>query len=68
MDKRREMNFNPPVCTCRNEGKPWEQDGVSYVSLDPACRVHKKVVNTPYEPVSAESVVGNWNGMEKVGE
>ena len=59
------MNVNPPVCSCRNEGKPWELDGVQYVSLDPACRVHKNGYSVPYPPTSADRIVANWDGREK---
>lgn len=59
------MNYIPPVCSCRNGGKPWEQDGVAYVSLDPACRVHQPIYSVPYVPISAEAVYAHWEGREK---
>jgi hypothetical protein len=59
------MNVNPPVCSCRNEGKPWEQDGETYVSRDPSCRVHEMKYKPPYPPLSAETIVGNWQSKEK---
>ena len=54
------MSHNlPKVCTCTGSGKPVEIDGVSYIFRDPACRVHQRVIDTGYQPVSAESIMGN---------
>lgn len=30
----------PPVCSCTNQGEPYDLHGVMVVSRDPACRVH----------------------------
>ena len=57
-----------PVCSCRNEGKAWERDGVTYISWDPGCRVHERPLSHVSQPLSAETIVGNWQEREKVDE
>jgi hypothetical protein len=60
------MTSNPPVCSCRNEGKPWTKDGETYISRDPSCRVHNTTLSFTNTPVSAETILGNWERKEKI--
>jgi hypothetical protein len=60
------MTRNPPVCTCRNEGKPWTKDGETYISRDPSCRVHTVSLSFTSTPVSAEAIIGNWKRIRKI--
>lgn len=62
------MNPNEPVCSCRNQGLPWEKDGFTYVSRDPSCRVHSMTLSKMAKPTSAETIVGNWKEREDRGK
>jgi hypothetical protein len=54
-----------PVCSCKNEGKPYLLDGIMVTSRSPSCRVHPTTLSTASVPLSVERVVGNWHGKEE---
>ena len=54
------------VCSCRNEGLPYDLDGVTVVSRDPACRVHEDISKYIGRRVSLEPITEDWNSREKV--
>lgn len=55
-----------PICACSGGGKPYDLNGVMVISRDPACRVHITTLSFSSEAVSAERLVSNWNGRERV--
>ena len=55
-----------PVCCCRNQGLPYDLNGVMVISRDPACHFHEdisKYTGTAVS-VSVETVIGNWKEKE----
>jgi hypothetical protein len=69
-DDREEVEPKPkwspePKCSCSHEGKPYLLDGVMVTSRDPSCRVHLTTLSTATIPLSAERIIGSWQGREK---
>ena len=69
-DDREEAQEKPkwtpePTCSCSHSGEPYLLDGIMVISRDPACRIHVTKLTFATNPVSAETIVGNWKEAEK---
>lgn len=56
-----------PVCSCSGQGKPILLQGDMVICRSPGCRIHSMTLSSTQTPQSVETVVGNFNGREKVG-
>jgi hypothetical protein len=55
-----------PVCSCTGGGNPTLLDGQMVIFRNPSCRVHVMTLSFANIPLSAETLVGNWEQRERI--
>ena len=54
-----------PVCSCTGDGNPVMLEGEMVIFRSLGCRKHTAPLSVTTKPLSAETIVGNWNGRER---